>query len=88
MWMKTVLATAGLLAALGTGAGVAHADDVECHVSPGGALWCQDMDTGQSWQASNYGDYSYTPSYCSQPYVTRSCAINQLQLTWLARISG
>jgi hypothetical protein len=70
MWMKTVLATAGLLAALGTGAGVAHADDVQCHVSPGGALWCQDMDTGQSWQASNYGDYSYQPSYCSQPYVT------------------
>ena len=37
MWMKAVLATAGLLAAPGTGAGVAHADDVQCHVSPGGS---------------------------------------------------
>ena len=58
------------LAGLGAGTGVAHADDVECHVSPGGALWCQDMDTGQSSQESNYGEYPYQPSYCSQPYVT------------------
>ena len=69
MWIKTVLATAGLLAALGAGAGVAHADDVECHVSSGGALWCEDS-TGRSWQASNYGEYPYYPSYCSQPYVS------------------
>ena len=74
MWMKTVLATAGLVAALGTGTGVAHADGVDCHVSSGGALWCKNMSTGQSWQALDYGDYPYQPSYCSQPYVTsQSC---------------
>jgi hypothetical protein len=66
MWMRTVPAIAGVLTALAAGTGVAHADDVECHVSPGGALWCEDS-TGHSWQASSYGDYPHYPSYCSQP---------------------
>ena len=34
--------------------GTAHADDIRCHCSPGLALWCEDLDTGQSWQASDY----------------------------------
>ena len=48
----------------------ANADYVTCHVSPGGALWCEDYETGQSWQASSYGTYDYTPAYCNQPYIS------------------
>jgi len=66
MWMKTVLATAALLAALVTGAGVAHAlpqDSIQCHVGGGGELWCEDLDTGQSWEEAPGGSCPYTP-YC------------------------
>jgi hypothetical protein len=35
-------------------ASTAHADDVQCHCSGGLALWCEDLDTGESWQATNY----------------------------------
>ena len=34
--------------------GTAHADYIKCHCSPGLALWCEDLDTGESWQASSY----------------------------------
>jgi hypothetical protein len=42
----------------------AHADYVGCDVSPGGALWCENYDTGDSWQASDYGTYFHEPAYC------------------------
>ena len=68
MRMKTVLATAALLAALIPGAGVAHADTTRCDVNASGAMWCVD-DTGQSWEQSPEGSYPDNP-YCS-PYVHR-----------------
>jgi hypothetical protein len=69
MLMKTVLATAGLLAALVAGTGVAHAHPniPKCHVGGGGELWCEDPETGESWEQEPGGTYNYTPS-CS-PYV-------------------
>lgn len=33
---------------------VGHTDTVQCHCSPGGAVWCEDLDTGASWQATDY----------------------------------
>jgi hypothetical protein len=48
---KLFAAAAVTLVAL---APVAHADQVKCHCSPGLALWCEDLDTGQAWQAAPY----------------------------------
>lgn len=42
------------LVSLGGAATRALADTVQCHCSPGGALWCEDLDTGESWQATSY----------------------------------
>jgi hypothetical protein len=69
LMIKALVAAAALAAASGVaGVGVAHAyDDIECHVSLGGALWCENTDTGESWQASSYGEYEY----CDQPYANR-----------------
>jgi hypothetical protein len=62
MRVKTVLVTTGLLAALLTGAGVAHAD-TQCRVNADGATWCVDMDTGRSWEAAPQGSSPDNP-YC------------------------
>lgn len=71
MVARAILATSALFAALVTGSGVANAGpgDVQCHVAAGGELWCEDFETGQSWEQAPGGSYPYTPSYCS-PYVT------------------
>ncbi len=42
------------LACLAGSASTAHADNIRCHCSPGLALWCEDLDTGESWQATGY----------------------------------
>jgi hypothetical protein len=71
--IRTVLASAALLAPLMAGVGVAHADpsDVQCHVGGGGELWCEDMSTGQSWEQAPGGSYpAPEPSYCGQPYIS------------------
>jgi hypothetical protein len=63
---ETVLATAAPLAALVTGeAGVAHAlpDRTQCRVNASGAMWCEDLSTGQSWEQSPEGSYRDNP-YC------------------------
>jgi hypothetical protein len=73
MTVRTVLATAALLAPLVTGVGVAHAGpgDVQCNVGGGGELRCEDMATGQSWEQAPGGSYpAPEPSYCGQPYVS------------------
>jgi hypothetical protein len=63
MRVRAVLGVAAVAAALGlSGGGVAHAE-VECEVSQGGALWCEDTETGQTWQEEPYGTYDY----CSSP---------------------
>jgi hypothetical protein len=66
--MKKVLLGGVAAAAVALGiaapmAGVAHADDVKCHVGSGGELWCEDWETGQSWEAAPYGTYPTDP-YC------------------------
>jgi hypothetical protein len=66
--VKTVVATAALLAALVPGAGVAHADTVKCHVGGGGELWCEDWETGQSWEQEPGGSYPYPPCNWANPY--------------------
>ena len=68
MQMKKVLlggvaAAAVAVAIAAPTAGVAHADYVKCHVGGGGELWCEDYDTGQSWEAAPYGTYPTDP-YC------------------------
>jgi hypothetical protein len=70
MRVTAVLAMTPTLVGLVIGPGVAHADDVQRHVSPDAALRCQDTDRGQSRQASNYGDYPYQAD-CS-PFVHRA----------------
>jgi hypothetical protein len=50
------------------GVGPAKAD-TQCRVNASGAMWCVDMDTGQSWEQSSEGSYPDNP-YCS-PYVHR-----------------
>ncbi len=58
MRIKAGLAAAALPVALVMGAGVAHADKVQCQATPQGAMWCQDIGPAQFWQTSNYGgDY-------------------------------
>lgn len=75
MQMKKVLLGGVAAAAVALGiaaptAGVAHADDVKCHVGGGGELWCEDMDTGQSWEQEPGGSYpAPEPSYCGSPYI-------------------
>jgi hypothetical protein len=67
MGMKAILATAALLAALVTTApGVAHAlpdDNVRCRVDADGAMWCEDYETGRTWEAAPGGTYPDNP-YC------------------------
>ena len=41
----------------------AHADETQCHVGSGGEMWCEDLETGESWEAQPYGTY-YTDPYC------------------------
>ena len=62
------IAALAMTASAALGMGQAHADPVQCHLSSGGALWRQEMGTGQSWRASTYGSYPFQP-YCP-PYVT------------------
>jgi hypothetical protein len=68
--IATASATAALLAAQMSGAGVASAlpAGVGCHVGGGGELWCEDWETGQSREEAPGGSYPYQP-YCP-PYVT------------------
>ncbi len=61
MRIKAGLAAATLPVALVMGAGVAHADRVQCQTSPNGAVWCQDQGVGQYWQPADYGDFSLPP---------------------------
>jgi hypothetical protein len=76
MHMKRVLlgdvaAAAVALGIVAPTAGVAHADYVKCHVGGGGELWCEDMDTGQSWEQEPGGSYpAPRPSYCGSPYIS------------------
>jgi hypothetical protein len=74
MQMKKVLlggvaAAAVAVAIAAPTAGVAHADYAKCSVNASGAMWCQDWETGQSWEQSPEGTYPDNP-YCS-PYVHR-----------------
>jgi hypothetical protein len=68
MQMKRVLLGGVAAAAVAMGvAAPAHADYGQCRVNASGAMWCEDMDTGQSWEQSPEGTYPDNP-YCS-PYV-------------------
>jgi hypothetical protein len=52
----------------------AHADNglrpssVRCHVGGGGELWCEDMDTGRSWEEAPGGSYPYPPCNWANPH--------------------
>ena len=46
----------------------AHADYTQCHVGGGGELWCEDMDTGQSWEQAPGGSYPYPPCNWANPH--------------------
>ena len=49
------------------GAAPANADDIRCRVNASGAMWCEDWDTGQSWEQATQGTYPDNP-YCGTPY--------------------
>jgi hypothetical protein len=62
--MKMIL---GGLAALTIAGGIAaaapaQADTIRCHTGGGGELWCQDLDTGRSWEQEPGGSYPSPPS--------------------------
>jgi hypothetical protein len=43
-------------------------DNVQCHVGGGGELWCEDYDTGESWEQAPGGSYPYPPCNWANPH--------------------
>ena len=72
MWVRAVLVTAFIVTIGASGVGVAHALP-DCSVSLGGALWCEDPETGEVTQESPYGTYEY----CDQPTANEDLCVNR-----------
>jgi hypothetical protein len=72
MWVRAILVTALTVTIGASGSGVAHASP-DCTVSMGGALWCEDPETGQVTQEAPYGTYEY----CDQPTANEDLCPNR-----------